>query len=301
MDQSSAIAHIAAGLVLSLVEIQSVEEGCDWIGQVCGASEIIRALPQEQRLLHNGSDASLILGWVYHFDVFSRFSFRHWRTEMITSTALGLGFIPGSDGCALQYLIARASFSKNLPGISVHAHEIERLLAQVFDTILYSSDERYHSDEYQHTLDDLSAQLETTPLETDQENLSEDDSLILEVTRLAGLIYHERVSRNFSGSSSKLDAWRDRALSILVRLNICPSAFVLFIIGCELHSDAERLSVLELFTRLENAPHFKSLSVAKGLVQTAWTQHDLSTDGEFEYIHKINLVLSSRDAVPSFV
>jgi hypothetical protein len=75
----------------------------------------------------------------------------------------------------------------------------------------------------------------------------------------------------------------------------------MFVIGCEAHTDEERLVMLDFFTRLEQVPHLNSLLEAKGLVQTAWIQHDLGVEGELEYIHKVNLVMSSRDVIPSFI
>jgi hypothetical protein len=75
----------------------------------------------------------------------------------------------------------------------------------------------------------------------------------------------------------------------------------MFIVGCEVLTDEERLIILDFFTRLEQGSHLSSSLEAKGMIQTAWIQHDLGVEGELEYIHKINLVMSSRDVIPSFV
>jgi hypothetical protein len=75
----------------------------------------------------------------------------------------------------------------------------------------------------------------------------------------------------------------------------------MFVVGCEAHTDEERLVMLDFFTRLEQVHHLNSLLEAKGMIQTAWIQHDLGAEGELEYIHKVNLVMSSRDVIPSFI
>ncbi|KAF1841919.1 uncharacterized protein K460DRAFT_358611 [Cucurbitaria berberidis CBS 394.84] len=100
MDADVIIEHIATGLILCVVEMQRIpERDSGW---------------QMKPTL--GDDASIILGWVYYFDVLTRFSIRHWRTESIQSTAVELGLnTSGSSACAMQYLIARKSFAREIP------------------------------------------------------------------------------------------------------------------------------------------------------------------------------------------
>lgn len=276
------------------------KKDCGWVGHVCGAKEVIQAMQQEQHAI--GSDTSVILGWSVYFDVLARFSFRHWRTESIKTTALQLGFTSdGSALCALQYLIARASFAREIPTILNHAHPIVPLLAEVFDTILDSSNPQYHTPEYQQSLDSLSLRLANTSVVSKHEEEPNGPSDLLELTRLAALIYFERVSRNFSGHSTKIGLWIANAQAILVNLHECPCPFTLLIFGCEASLDEDRLILLDLFTRLEQRPHLISLLEVKGLIQSAWIQHDLEVERSLEYIRKLNLVVSSRDAVPSFM
>jgi hypothetical protein len=242
-----------------------------------------------------------MLEWLYHFDTFTRFSFRHWRTYMIRSTSHELGFVAADHPCIIQNRIARAAFVQTMSTSSKYAHPVVRLLAEVFETRLDASDPHYHSTEYQQYLDDLKSRLSDADLVTQEDREDSNQSCCLEFTRLAGLIYLERVSRNFSGQSIKLNVWKKDALSLLTNLNIYPPSFAMFIVGCETHTDEERIVILDFFTRLEQAPHLNSLLEARGLVQSAWIQHDLVVEGELEYIHKINLVMSSRGVIPSFM
>lgn len=219
---------------------------------------------------------------------------------MIEATANALGFKPSAE-CALQCPIARASFSREVPIISAFAHPLLLLLSAVFNTRLYPSDPEYHSSDYQQSLNNLSFQLENLVLAPSEQGSMDDNSTVVELTRLAALIYLERASTNFSGQSAKLDSWTRSGQAIFAALRTSPCPFTLFIFGYEAHEDEERLVLLRLFTRLEQQPHLQSLLEVKGLIQTAWTQHDLEADGRLEYIHKVNLVLSSRDIVPSFL
>ncbi|CAO2647873.1 Nn.00g087950.m01.CDS01 [Neocucurbitaria sp. VM-36] len=299
MDASAAVEHIAAGIILCLVEMQQSDQDCGWVGHICGAKEVIYAVKKMDPT--PGSDEAVIFGWIYYFDTLARFSLRHWRTESIESTALALGFSAnGSQLCIMQYIIARDSFAREIPMLSTHAHPLLLLLTEVFETILYASNPRYHTTEYQQFLKELRSKLENCDFDSSKK-VSQNDSQRLELIRLASLVYLERVSRNFSGQSAQLESWTKAARSILVRLDTYPCPFALFIFGCESHTDVDRMVLLDLFTRIESKPHIRSLFEVKGLIQSAWIQHDLEVEGTLEYIHKLNLVLSSRESVPSFM
>jgi hypothetical protein len=276
-----------------------------WLGFIIGIDSVINAVKKADPVA--GSDASVILGWVYQFDISARFSLRHWRTESAKSVATALGFDANGDkSCHLQYLLAKKSFARGIPNISNHAHPIIRLLAEISETAMHSSDPRYLTPEYQAYLDDLRSGLEkvspriTGVNESIQEPLS-DTEQVLDLTRLAGLIYHERVSRNFSGQSAVIDSWARRALSIIADLDMCYCPFALFIISCETDKDVDRLIILDIYARMESRQHLQSTMEIRSLIQTAWNLQDLAEDGKLEYIQKLNIVLSSREVVPSLV
>jgi hypothetical protein len=238
----------------------------------------------------------------------ARFSFRHWRTEHMKAVAKGLGFDPqGEESCALQHILARDSFARGVPNIAAHAHPIVQLLAELSETALYSSEPKYFTAEYQLHLDDLRSRLETafsatwSPTLLGQKEADLHTQRLLELTRLAGLIHLERISRNFSGQSTKLEFWSRQAFSILAEVESCLCPFALFVIGCEASKDEDRMILLNLYARMEARPHLQSFMRIRSLIQTAWNQQDLAQEGELEYVHKLNLVMSSRDIVPSLV
>jgi hypothetical protein len=238
----------------------------------------------------------------------ARFSFRHWRTYQIKAHANELGFdaAGGSEFCELQYILAQASFLSGVKGIKEHAHPLVGILKEVSEIGMYSSDKGYLTAEYQAHLDDLRIRLgnvEAVPvgLEDVEIRMVEHEGKLLALTRLAGLIYLERVSRNFSGRSEKLEGWTREALDILKGMEECLAPFAVFIVSCELDKDEDRMVVLNLYARMEKRPHLKSLLEARALIQTAWNQQDLADEGGLEYIHKLNLVMSSRDIIPSLI
>jgi hypothetical protein len=286
---------------------QAFAKNSCWIGYLCGAKQVVNAFKNSNPA--PCSDASLILGWLYYFDVMARFSFRHWRTEQMKAIAKGLGFNPQSEEeeCALQYILARDSFSRGVTNIAVHAHPVVELLAEVSETAMYSSEPRYLTAKYQLHLEDLRLKLETASAlicslsPSVKEEVDTHAHQLLELTRLAGLIYLERISRNFSRESTKLKFWTRQALSILKELDSCLCPFALFIVGCEATEDEDRMIILNLYMKMEARPHLQGFMEIRSLLRTAWTQQDLAQDGELGYIHKLNLVMSSRDVVPSLI
>lgn len=237
----------------------------------------------------------------------ARFTFRHWRTEDIKANVSGLAFdSDGSEICALQFILARATFIHAVPGISSHAHPVIQVLAEVSAISMYSTHSNYTLTDYQQLLEDLRTKLNSvkiTPIGLDEcsERSIRHEQNLLELSRLAALIYLERVSNSFSGRSSKLDAWTHAAVSTISQMENCLAPFALFIVGCELDSDENRLIILRLFRRMEQKPHLRSLMETRSLIQTAWNQQDLSEPGGLQYVHKLNLVISSRDVMPSFI
>lgn len=273
-----------------------------WVGYISGVKQVIDAFKSHQTSTHHR--ASIVLGWVYYFDVMTRFSFRHWRTEQIRAIANELGFSPnGSQTCALQYLLARASFAQGVPNIAAHAHPVVALLAEVTYTSMYSSEPGYASTEYQCHLENLRLRLEdVSPKLSDSQDMAPDEvsqsETLLELARLAGMIYLERVSRNLSGPSAKIESWTRQALDMISGLDTCHCPMALFFIGCEVATDEDRMIILDMYARMEARPHLQHSLEVRSLIQTAWNQQDLAENGARDYIHMLNLIMSSRDVVP---
>jgi hypothetical protein len=317
------IEHVAANLLLCVFEVcnssmrnfhytytmkmqQTVSTNSCWVGHISGMKQMIEVIKQSKP--PQDSDASLILGWVYYFDIMARFSFRHWRTEEIKAVARSLGFdSQGERSCAIQYILAQKSFAQGVPDLASHAHPVMQLLAEVSDVAMYSSEPRYTTTDYQLHLDDLRSKLESESLSVRDSLASKQygaivhSQILLQLLRLAALIYLERVSRNFSGQSAKLESWTRQAFLILNGLDSCLCPFALFIIGCEACKDEDRIVILKLYANMEKRPYLQSFMASRSLIQTAWNQQDLAHEGELEYIRKLNLVVSSRDLLPSFV
>ncbi|EXJ90069.1 hypothetical protein A1O3_03137 [Capronia epimyces CBS 606.96] len=308
IDAEAGIQHIAAGILLACFEMQLNSNGhtwnCQWVGHICGAKGVVQAVKDGQH--PPGSDSSIMLGWVYYYDVLARFSTRHWRTDVVSEVVPDPRFTTnGGNGdmpCVTQYALARASFAAVIPQISRHAHEVLGLLGEVCDTILHPWDPQYHSLEYQEYLDGLESRLTNVTLTGPAETTADEDlTPVLKLFRLAALIYLEHTSRNFSGQSTKLETWIDDAFSIFAGIGTCRHPFPLFIVGCEARTDDRRRVILDLISKTQQDPQVRSFKEVGALVQAVWVQDDLEVDGHVEYMRKVNLAISTFDAVPILV
>ncbi|KFY00747.1 hypothetical protein O988_03109 [Pseudogymnoascus sp. VKM F-3808] len=302
LSPEAAIKHIAAGILLSSFEM--LRKDSSWVGHICGAKGVITAL-QGQRYAP-GSDISVILGWIYYYDVMTRFSIRHWRINMLQEASSDNKWPPNL--CEMQFVFARISFARQIPDIFTHSHKVVQLLYEVCsNTLLYAWGPQYHNAEYRKYLDGLelrlteSISLPSPDIGAATREVNEEMSPVLELFRISALVYLERASRNFSGQSTKLDQWVEDSFSILTNLNTCQHPFPLFILGCEARTDSRRIAVLDLIAKTEEHLYVRDLQEVRELIQSMWVQEDLDVNGEVGFIEKLNLVLSSSGVVPGFV
>ena len=184
-------------------------------------------------------------------------------------------------------------------------------LSDIFQNLVDEYDSRYYTKEYREEVAALEYRLETIlngkhALESDQVDLGKIESsearrfATLELYRLTSLIYLERASQNFSGTSQKLDAWIDSAFQIMERMRFCKQVFPIFIISCEAQTEEQRIIVLDCIQHTAQTTPSKSLEMVKGMVQNMWNIQDLEPDKEINYMAKLDAIISIHETMPSF-
>ncbi|TVY73126.1 hypothetical protein LSUE1_G005334 [Lachnellula suecica] len=114
----------------------------------------------------------------------------------------------------------------------------------------------------------------------------------MELLKLAALIYLQRASRNFSGTSPQIDAMVQKAHLILDDLENFNLAFPLLIIGCEARTDKQRISILKHIEKAMTTSTLRSLHGLRDILQQIWVQDDLAVDYELDYLQRLCPVLS---------
>lgn len=158
----------------------------------------------------------------------------------------------------------------------------------------------YHSAGYADSLNLLENKLETlqSPEFTGAGAVDTPADLV-ELYRLAALIYLERASTRSSGPSVKVQRWLQKAYVILEKQEIHHIPFPLLVLGIESRNDERR----KLFLKLVRQAAVRSGSVAMEnvhrMLQSVWLQDDLETERVLDYRLKLRAVFSSSEILPS--
>lgn len=177
----------------------------------------------------------------------------------------------------------------------------------IFETIRNLTDSIYHSDEYENFLRCLETTITNISLFAPEDisdtlrSVSTAWATTIELFKLAALIYLKRASRNFSGTSSQIDAMVQRAYAFLDDLEAFNPVFPLLIIGCEARTDEQRMKILEHVDRAMKTSSLMSLHGLQNILQQIWIQDDLAVDYELDYLNKLDAVIASHQIMPSFV
>ena len=129
---------------------------------------------------------------------------------------------------------------------------------------------------------------------------SADTSLVMELYRLAILVYLSRASGiSLRGQSTRTQQHIDKGFTILARLGSCDQQFPVFILGCEARSDDQRALVLDLISRTENSNSSRSFNLVRALLQASWAQDELGK-GDLNYCDGMGYIMSCCKIMPSF-
>ncbi|KAI0127358.1 fungal-specific transcription factor domain-containing protein [Xylariales sp. AK1849] len=294
ISASEGIQHVAAGMILCYFEIQDIHDtDIQWIWYVCGSSHLMRALQLRDRM--RSSEFSAILDWVDYHVVVGKFALKHWHRIDLADL-----YAQNANGQDVQPVVCR---KKKVTDVSTSPHEIIRLLHELFDTIVKTTNLTYHSPEYAESLRNLESRILNVSTDvgtTDEHEHMDASREIVELYKLAALIYLERVSKNFSGRSDKIDSYVERAFEILGKSPIWNLPLPLFLFGCEARTDERRWVIMEIIEQTAKSPSSRSLEGVRRMVQAVWVQDDLETNNELDYVTKLDAVVTSNAIIPTF-
>ncbi|KAL2194434.1 fungal-specific transcription factor domain-containing protein [Corynascus similis CBS 632.67] len=292
LDAVEAMQHVAAGMLLSSFEThQATCTSGDWTRYLRGAKHVIDAAGLDE--LPHDDDLAALLDWVYYQDVLARFSVRHWHRDAQGKPAAE------SDVESVTGTL-RAKASKAAPP----ALRLIELLSNVCDIISHKILEAISTDENKSYLRILEWRIRTTAITTtadDNDDKSEDATLITELYRLATLVYLHRASFEMPWPATRTQQLVDKGFCLLARLGACDRQFPIFVLGCEARSDEQRAVLLDLITRTERGPSSRSFNYTRALLQAIWAQDDLAaTSREVGYLDKMSYVISCCKNLPTF-
>lgn len=180
------------------------------------------------------------------------------------------------------------------------------LLSEVFSTVCELSDKSQDTGDYADYLKILDWKLRridaaslSKQAPTHTSNTKFDT--VIELYRLATLIYLRRASAGILQMDEKFMEWIEQALALLTQLPACHWPFPLLIFGCEAETDEQRIIILDLITRTKNTAQVPNLKTVERAIQMIWVQEDLLTQ-DLDYVRKLGIILSTtHSTVPAFI
>ncbi|KAF5624143.1 protoporphyrinogen oxidase [Fusarium sp. NRRL 25303] len=234
--------HIAAGMILSTLEIQQNSmKSSHWLWYACGAAKIVKTAGLDVDNLDH--DTASLVGWVHYYNTLSRFSLRHWQPHVMLD----------SDDAADSFhpVVCGNGQPESLTGAP---HEILYLLSEAFNAATVPSDPRYETKAHRSHLETLDWKLRNLEKKGPDNNASAHTAhpafdLVVELYRLSTLIYLRRASAGILSLDQKFTTWVGQAFELLERLPACQWPFPLLIFGCEAESDRQRMIILDVMDR----------------------------------------------------
>ncbi|KAF2452770.1 fungal-specific transcription factor domain-containing protein, partial [Lineolata rhizophorae] len=278
--------HIAAGMILCSFELLLPSDtSFQWPLYVCGSKMVMQGVFSTTPKCEG--DLSTLIEWLFYHDVFADFSLRHWnlcdRERLFRCRHKIFAFLRANNDSHDQIM-----------GTLGCSYEMLELVSQIFTQTLRPEEAGYHRDDYNNSL----AELETRVINIRQQDAAatifgRPDPLkkthaenVAELYRFASLIYLERLSKNFSGLSAKVDAWVDEAFRVVAELDTCERPFPLFIVACEAKTDERRDMVFELLDRTAAENRSRPLDRVKRMLEVLWVQDDLVIGEDLDYAKK---------------
>ncbi|EMT68741.1 hypothetical protein FOC4_g10004825 [Fusarium odoratissimum] len=287
--------HIAAGMILSTLEIQQNSmKSSHWLWYACGAAKIVKTAGLDVDNLDH--DTAALVGWVHYYNTLSRFSLRHWQPHITLDP----------DDAADSFHPVVCGYFLKPESLTGAPHEILYLLSEAFNAVTVPSDPRYETKAHRSHLEILDWKLRNLEKKVPDNNASADTThpgfdLVVELYRLSTLIYLRRASAGILQLDQKFTTWVGQAFELLEQLPACQWPFPLLVFGCEAESDRQRTIILEVMERTTENMQYRNIATVKRVVETVWVQKDLYTE-DMNYVRKLGVILSStHKSVPAFI
>jgi hypothetical protein len=151
---------------------------------------------------------------------------------------------------------------------------------------------------FQHSLARLPS-LNLTNVPSELVSGTQELAIDVELFRLATSIFLARTAGSLGERPSDC-LWTDMAFELLPRMRAYNRRFPLLVFGLEAQTDSQRIIILDLISRSEQAAKMRNLEFVVSLVQSSWIQDDLA-ENSVDYFDKLCVLISCSEHLPTFV
>ncbi|KAF2797979.1 hypothetical protein K505DRAFT_234338 [Melanomma pulvis-pyrius CBS 109.77] len=126
-------------------------------------------------------------------------------------------------------------------------------------------------------------------------------TLTAEFYRVATLLYLYQVAPPQAIPEKAVQGLVNDGFQLLDQMGLCTSPWPLFIIACNVTSDAERLKIFSILHAMNQKRRIGNYEIIKGLIQTLWKQQDLSADERAPKKIDWRSLIDPNSCIPSFI
>jgi hypothetical protein len=181
------------------------------------------------------------------------------------------------------------------------------LLSQLCDTVSSSAilpGTSNNMDDYKGFLAVMDWRIRSLPITKVTDNnddVSDDATLVTQLYQLAMLVYLDRSSEGLIDQPIRTEQYINKAFAIFPRLSSCKQQFPIYVVGCEARTDEQRTVILDIISRTESMSSSRSFNYCEKLLQALWAQDDLAYGNNISYRDKLTSVMNLCVIVPTFV
>ncbi|KAI1735006.1 fungal-specific transcription factor domain-containing protein [Xylaria scruposa] len=276
------VRHIGATMILCSIQTSISDE---WASYIRSVKYIIIA--ESLSSADRDKDFQVLADWASYHESLGYFSVAHWSRD---------GTVHPSGNFCVAGLYERPD----------HLQAIN-LLEETYKAVSAKRSKQRPVEEQEDYLKYLRI-LEFKIRKSLLSNVAHDDDtnaqLVTELFTLALLVYLGRATSDLLPELvDKTEQHIEKAFSIFPIIERCDRQFPLFVLGCEAQSEEQRVVYLELVSRTQSRSQAAPLVQVEALVKASWAQSDLADHSglKFDYIEKLNALISSCKVMPTFV
>ncbi|KAH7024863.1 fungal-specific transcription factor domain-containing protein [Microdochium trichocladiopsis] len=292
-NPAEAARHIAAVMLLSTLYFHGCwSTGNEWIAYLRGARELIEKC-QFDAMVCDSDDISELMDWVYHHDVFSRYTSHHWRraegnphrrldqvpeyqifNHPLQSARQGRNLL-GSFHEVFDFMLDEPAAlgspeSLDAAGCDAEMARLVRLQERLRDLRYVAPPPRQRPAE---RFLELGAEEAEAARQDDA-----DTPAVFELYRLSALVALARVGESRFGQQTDVDSLLEQAVEVMKGLETCQRQFPLLVLGSQVVTDEHRRVVMDLLTRSVASETGRKMMCLQSSVKFSWVQMDLHAD-----------------------
>lgn len=231
---------------------QSSATSNQWAWYVSGVKQILSTVHLGKA--QGDPDLDVLLDWVFYHGIVGRVCWGHWRKGAPIPPTCAQVMSPDPYYLKAERTShAAAPSSLTLLGLLCEFCEIASPCPH--DTMSTRELREYKT--YPRALD-----WKLTNIQLSGEGTT-DTNTIVELYRLAILVYVNRMSDDLFKQAGITQQHVDKAFSLFTQLSSCERQFPVFILGCEARTDEHRTAVLDLIARTEERHSSRSFNQVK--------------------------------------